>query len=58
LKLVIPDPDRVGSSAPQEIPGFGVVPATLEALGLSEAAVKEAIKAGVPVKLVTQKEEA
>ncbi len=55
-KMVIPDPDKVASCEPQEIPGYGIVPVALASSFRSEEEWKAAIKAGVPVKIVTEKD--
>lgn len=50
--LVVPDPEKVGSSAPQDIPSLGVtVPCSVDESPYSQAEWKRFIKDGVPVVL-------
>lgn len=51
--LVVPDVEKVGSSAPQDIPSLGVtVPCTVEASPYTKKEWQQHIKDGVPVQLV------
>ena len=50
--LVVPDPDKVGSSAPQDIPSLGVtVPCNIDDTPYSAKEWKQFVKDGVPVLL-------
>jgi hypothetical protein len=50
MLMVIPDPDRVTSSAPQDIPDHGVtVPCALADTPYTRKEWEELIKAGAPV---------
>lgn len=50
--LVVPDPEKVGSSAPQDIPSLGVtVPCNIEDTPYSQDEWAQHIENGVPVAL-------
>lgn len=51
-KVIAPDPERVASAEPQEVPPFGVFPRPLKDDPRSEAEWKEIIDAGAPLKIV------
>jgi hypothetical protein len=56
MLMVIADPDRVGSSAPQDLPDLGVtVPCKLTDTGRSRKEWEDLIKQGVPVKIHDEK---